>query len=443
MNKQKLKLMKPIKLIISLSLTLCLIPLTGKAQTADSISLKSILNQVTTNYPAIRKVEQDMNAANARIGLAKSGYLPNIDITSSYTHIGPSSSIDFPGLGAFELYPVDNYSASLNYSQSIYDFGRTAKNIAMEKQGKGIVSLSAEQLKQRLSLGVVNLYYSIVFLQEAVKIKDEQLFTLNQHLLFVQKKKETGSATQYEVLTTKVRISATENQKTDLLNSLKVQICQLNLLLGQPEKTTLVVKKELQAVLVINSTDSLLTVATKTRKELQIAQQKTDMASLRLKVVGTQNNPSFNFYASGGIKDGYEPKLYNGIWNYAVGVGLKIPLYDGNHTKYNQLQVQADIQSDKEDIELARRNIVNEVVESQANMQSALQKISQSELQLQQAKDAYALAETSFKSGVITNLELLDSSTSLSEAGLSKLKSNIDYSLSLFKLKLALGEQIY
>ena len=86
---------------------------------------------------------------------------------------------------------------------------------------------------------------------------------------------------------------------------------------------------------------------------------------------------------------------------------------------------------------------MNEVIESQANIESALEKIKQSELQLQQAQQAYNLAETSFKDGVITNLELLDTSTSLSESGLSVLKAKIDYSVSFLKLKISLGEKIY
>ena len=411
--------------------------------TIDSISLGNILKQAITNYPAIKKNEQELNAADARVNLAKSGYLPDININSNYAHIGPLSSLNVPGLGNFSLYPADNYSASLDYRQSIYDFGRTAKNVAFENQNKEIVNLSTEQLKQKLSLTVINVYYSIVFLQEAIRIKDGQLNTLNEHLQFVEKKKATGSATQYEVLTTKVRISTVENQKTDLQTLLKVQICQINSLLGQPEKTAILLRKELQPIQFINSTDSLIVVAAQKRKEMKTAQERTTLSELHYKVVSAENNPAFNFIASGGVKNGYIPDINEGRLNYAVGVGVKIPVYDASRTKYNLQKVKAEIQSNKEDMELTRRNIVNEVVESQANMQSALQKIAQSELQLQQAQQAFALAETSFKSGVITNLELLDNSTSLSEVGLSVLKSKIDYSLSLLKLKISIGEQIY
>jgi outer membrane protein TolC len=214
-------------------------------------------------------------------------------------------------------------------------------------------------------------------------------------------------------------------------------------LLGQPEKNTLIVEKGLKEVQPLISSDSLIDIALKNRKEYQIAQQKANLTKLKYKAVGTQNNPSFNFFASGGIKDGYEPDLYEGVWNYSIGIGFKMPLYDGGRTKKNQKVVQAEIQSNLEDVELNRRTIVNEVVEDQANLESAIKKIAQSELQFHQAEKAYALAETSFKSGVITNLELLDSSTSLSESGLSRLKAYIDYTLNLYKLKLALGEQIY
>lgn len=433
------------RLVKSFILYLGLLIVSGNVALAqtDSISLDNILSQVIINYPSIRKAQQDMNAADARVRMAQSAYLPDVSLNASYTRLGPSSEMAIPNMGSFELYPVDNYGASVNVNQTIYDFGKTAKTVGLENQNRKLTALSENQIKQNLSLGVVNIYYAIVYLQEAIKIKDEQLKTLHEHLSFVEKKKATGSATQYEVLTTNVRISTTENQRTDLQNALKVQICKLNSLMGQPEKNTLLVKKELQAVLPMVSTDSLLVVAVQNRPEMQLAKQKIAVSEMKYKTVGTQLNPVLSLYASGGIKDGYEPDLYEGIWNYSVGVGLRIPLFDANRTKYSKQQVKVDVLNNKEDMELSRRNIVNEVVEDQANLESSLQKLEQSDWQLKQAQQAYNLAETSYKSGVITNLELLDSSTSLSEADLSMLKSKIDYSLNLFKLKIALGQQVY
>lgn len=411
----------------------------------DSLSLSQILNEVIQNYPSIKKAQTDVVSADAKIGLAKTAYLPDVNVTGSFSYLGPTVSLSLPGLGSFLLYPPDMYSAALNINESIYDFGKTEKNITFEKQNKELVGLSIEQLKQKLSGVMVGNFYTIVFLQEAIKIKNEELATLNEHLQFEQKKLATGSATNFELLTTKVRISAIENQKTDLLNALLIQLSQLNSFLGKSQDSKLTVKKELLEPQILASNDSLFAVAFKQRTELKISRQKSALADSHLKVVNSQNNPSLNAFGSGGYKNGYYNSKYQdaAFMNYVVGVGLKVPIFDANRSKYNKIQAQSDIQGIVQETDLVHRTIVNEVVESKANAESSLKKIIQSELQLEQAQQAYSLAETNFQAGAITNLDLLDSSTSLAESKLALLKTRIDYSASLLKLKIAMGEIIY
>src|ERR1035437_5972446 len=255
------------KTIYKLTIILLLLPFTlvqGQKNieiSSDSLTLNAILNEVINNYPSIKKAQTDIASSDAKIGLAKTAYLPNIDATGSYTLLGPTTSLTMPGLGTFQLFPPDMYSVALNISESIYDFGKTEKNITFAKQSKELVGLSVDQLKQKLSGLMVGNFYSIVFLQEAIKIKNEELATLNEHLQFVQKKFATGSSTNYEILTTKVRISSIENQETDLLNALKIQLSQLNSFLGKPQETKLTVKKELLSPQILVSNDSLFSFA--------------------------------------------------------------------------------------------------------------------------------------------------------------------------------------
>ncbi len=129
--------------------------------------------------------------------------------------------------------------------------------------------------------------------------------------------------------------------------------------------------------------------------------------------------------------------------NFAVGVGLKVPLFDANRSKYLKIQANADLEGNQQETELARRNITTEVIESRANAEASLKKVKQSELQVEQASQAFELADVNYKAGVVTNLDLLDSYTSLSESKLSLFRTKIDYTVSLQRLKIALGEQIY
>ncbi len=410
---------------------------------SDSLSLKNVIERVVATYPSVKVAEEAINNADSRIGLAKTGYNPVVDMAAIYTNLGPVAELSMPSFGTFQLYPANNYSASINYQQLVYDFGRTRQNIELENENKAINEQTLEQVKQKLSLYAVNNFYTLVFLQAAIKIKDEQLKVLNEHLQYVEKMMTTGSATEYEVLTTKVKISTVESQKVDLTAAITVQQTSMNSLLGNDPRTNPVVKNELTAEFPLIETDSILSYAFHNRDEVIINKKKTSLAELKYGMTKLQNKPMLSFVASGGMKNGYIPDLYKITPNYVVGLGIKIPIFDGMKNKYNLLQAQSAITSLSYESDYTKRNISNEVYEAEAYMIAAGKKVSQFELQLSQALKAYSLAETSFKSGMITNLDLLDANTSVSESSLLLLKARIDYAASVYKLKAALGKRIY
>lgn len=416
---------------------------TNMKPTSDSLSLKSVIKQVIANYPAVKVAEEAINYADSRIGLAKTGYNPVVDFTASFANLAPVTKLTFPSLGTFQLYPANNYSASINLQQLVYDFGRTRQNIELENENKAIGEQTLEQVKQRLSLLTVNNFYTLLFLQAAIRIKDEQLTALKEHLQYVEKMMATGSATEYQVLSTKVRISTVESQRVDIVASLAAQQASLNSLLGNDQATRPVVKNELSVEPPVVPSDSILSYAFHNRDEVLINEKKTSLAELRYGMTKLLNKPLLSLQASGGAKNGYIPDLGKFTPNYVIGLGLRIPLFDGMKNKYNLSQAQSAIASLSYESDFTKRNISNEVYESEALMFAAMKKISQFELQLSQALKAYSLAETSFKSGVITNLDLLDANTSVSESSLLLLKARIDYAASVYKLKAALGQRIY
>ncbi len=409
----------------------------------DSLSLNVVISEVVQNHPMVKKAMEDVNASDAKIGVAKSAYLPYVDFESSYSRIGPISSIAIPGMGSFILFPHDNYTGGFNINQTLFDFGKTDKNVSIEKEGREISRQTVEQVKQKLSQAVISTYFSLLYLQEAMKIKNEQINTLQEHLAFVNKKKETGSATQYEILTTQVRISNTENQKTDIETARQVQVSQINSLLGKPQNIDERVKLDLSAPLSEMPYDSLFSIAMQKRDEMKLAAEKARLAQLHYDFISKQNNPLVNAFFSGGVKNGYIPDLNEPRINFAAGVGLKIPIFDGKRNKYNLIQAKSVILSSDDDTEITRRNIISEIIENEANVKASQQKVEQSQLQFKQASDAYTLAKVRYEAGVITNLELLDGSTALSESSLMLLKAEIDHTMNLFRLKYTIGEKLY
>jgi outer membrane protein TolC len=409
----------------------------------DSLTLAKIISTVVQTHPSVKEMIEAITSAEAGVGLAKSGYYPNADVEASYTRLGPASELTIPHLGSFSLYPVNNYDVDVNVEDNIYDFGKTAKNVAMANEMKNLSTLSVEQVKQKLASMVTYQYYTAVYLQEAIVINKEQLRTLNNHLDFITKKKESGSATQYEILSTNVKISNVQSQGIDLLAALDDHLTELNSLMGQPPANRFNVKKDIEIKLPDHPSDSLIPYAYAHRDETRILDEKTTIASLKYNLIKNQNNPVFQLYASGGDKNGFFPNLNAMTLNFVAGVGFKYMLFDGTRTKYSLLQAKSAMQTTSLETDITKRNISSEVTENQENIYSALKKVEHNELQLKQAQEAFALAQTSFGAGSITNLDMLDAATAVSESKLLLLKSKIDYILNVYKLKASIGERLY
>jgi outer membrane protein len=409
----------------------------------DSLSLKTVIEEAISKHPTVMLAEEAVNNSDSRIALAKTGYYPEADLSASYSNLGPVTKLSIPNMGTFQLFPENNYSAALNYRQTIYDFGRTSGNIKLEKEAKELNMQSVEQSKQRLSILAITNFYTLVYIQAAIKIKEEQIATLNNHLSSLEKMKATGSATEYQLLSTRVRISAAESQKVDLQTSLKSLQASLNSLMGQDQSVIPVVKSDLFAEVPLIRSDSLMPFAYDNRDELRLIEKRKSLAALRYNLIKLTNDPVISFMASGGFKNGYVPNLGEIKPNYVVGVGLRVPIFDGMKNKYNLQQANSAITSIGYEAESTKLSITNEVIEAQAHVASSSTKVNQAAIQLEEAMKAYSLAETSFSSGIITNLDLLYASTAVSESRLNLLKSKIDYATSVYRLRAAMGERLY
>jgi outer membrane protein len=410
---------------------------------SDSLSLKQFIGEVIKTHPSIKSAEEEINSAETKISLAKTGYYPLIGISATYTRLDPVSEISMPGLGVFKFYPENNYNGMLELKQTIYDFGKTSNSVNKETENAELVKIYSDQTKQKLSLTAIINFFSLIYLQEAIRIKDEELKTLNVHLEYVEKKREIGSAIQYEILTTQVKISGIENQKTDINAAQKTQTSVFNSLLGEKNKQKHNLKADLDNIMFSFMSDSLVALAFNHRNEIRIVKEKKLISDLNYKFIATQDNPVISVFGSAGWKNGYTPDLNKMTANYVAGLSLSIPLFDAYRTKNNLSLAESSIKEADFDIDLTQRNITNEVVESEANMNASAKKVEQFKLQLKQAEHAFALAEINYKTGIITNLDLLDASTTVAESRLYLLKSKIDYIINAFKLRMAIGEILY
>ncbi|TSA25979.1 MAG: TolC family protein [Bacteroidetes bacterium] len=409
---------------------------------ADSLSLPEILTHVLTSYPAVSKAMEAIKAAEAGIGLARSGYYPNIQADAGYTRLGPVPELSIPNMGSFKIMPENNFDAGVSIGQTVYDFSKTSRRIKLEESTRDMAEANVDLVRQQLTLITAVSYYTLVYLQEAIRIKDEQIANLQKHLDFVTRKEQTGSATEYEILSTQVRLSNAQNQRVSLETSRQTQVAILNSLIGLPIRTPLIMTSRYISSQPDVSSDSLIPFALEHRNEMLLARLRQEHAMLKLRSVKVQNNPSLNAFLAGGWKNGYIPDLNKITPNYAAGLSITMTVFDATRHKYNIRLANSSIEESRFEMDNVSRDIATEVFQNETSLDASETRIDQGQLQVKQAEEALHLAAVSFQSGGITNLDLLDAETALEESRINLLRAQIDHAINLVRLNISLGNKI-
>jgi outer membrane protein len=406
-----------------------------------NLTLNEAIQLALKNQPLITQAEQEVNAAEAKINEQKSFEYPNVEADISYARIGPIPAIQF-GNESFILAPANNYDAHVSAGYNIFDFGRKNALLDLTKSYKLTAQEKTNYIKDKLSYNTTKLFYSILYLEKSLDVKNDQIKALETHLDVIQKKVDSGTATDFEVLTTKVRVASAENQKVDIENEINKQKIALNSLMGLPADTPLDLQGDLSLLSMRVNNDSLLDLAYSQREELKIAQDAQRSIEQQKQVASLSNAPTLNAIASYGLKNGLMPNLDVLRGNWVVGISANIPIFNGNRKDAQIQEADANLNANDAQISALKRKIDMEVQQAVSDLETSKAKLKSTQLQVDQAAEAVKRAEVSYINGVITNLDLLDAETSLSEAKLLHLRVIYQNVVNAYNLKEAIGDVI-
>jgi outer membrane protein len=414
----------------------------GAVINPDSLTLDHAIKLTIENYPLIRQEQEKIKAVEYKIEQQKSFYYPDIKGEADYSRIGPLPSFDLGGEKLI-LAPANNYNIDIILNEEIYDFGRRGASVDLVNSYKQSASDNVDLIKSNLSYQTLTTFYSILFLGKGIAVKDTQIAALNAHLDVTNKRIESGSATDYDALSTQVRISQAKSEKIELLNQLKQQEINLNLLLGFEQDTTLTIAGDFSAPSQISNVDSLIDIAFQKRYELKLAQDELNTMHLQEDLAGLGDAPRLNAALGYGFRNGYEPNLDVMRGNWVAALSLNVPVFNGFLTRYQEGEAKVNSSVSELKISTLKRDIISDVREAASNLNSNLEKLNTTLTQVDFAEQTVLRALSRYNGGVGTNLDVLDAETSLAEARFFYLRDLYKSILSYYQLKKAVGDVIY
>ena len=442
--------MKPDHRILSL---LFLISLSGRAQTQPAPipdDLRVLVQQANTNYPVLKQQQQQIQAGEVRVDVARTALKPNVSGNASYQYLNPVAKATLPVNGrdqTIQFQPNHNVNAYLGVGQTIYDWGRTNAAVQQATDNVQLLRRSLDITQQNLAYQVAAAYYGVGFLERSLAVQDSVIKTAGANMRLLTTRLQNGDALEYDVLTQAVRVKAAQNRRIEIQNQMERQLAVLTYLTGNVNPSVAGAATQFSAearggsgtAQPYNLEGDVQSVLAQ-NKDVQLAQDRVRQAETDILANNAGSRPNLSFTGLAGYRNGYLPEINLPRFNIAAGVALTVPIYSGRRNQLQNQAAQLTLIANRYAVENANAQLRQNIALVNADIRSNQTRLANLDTQVQQARKALQIANARLRNGVITNVELQSAETGVEEAELGRLNFQYQLLLNQLELKRLLGE---
>lgn len=427
-----------------------LVPLAGWSQVIPD-DLKALVQQANSNYPTLKQQQQQIQAADIRVDIARTSMRPNVTLNGNYTYITPVPQFAIPLNGqevVAKLAPNNSVNTNVAIGQTIYDFGRTDAAVRQASDNVQILRRNYELTQQSLAYQVAAAYYGVGFLQRSLIVQDSVIRTASANVRLLATRLQNGDALEYDVLTQAVRVKVAQNRKIEIQNQLERQLATLTYLTGNPQPETSHAIDQFQLgtqspPVSLFDLNGQFQTAVAGNKTVLLAQDQVRAAETDVLVFNRAGQPSLTFSGTAGFKNGYPLQVEQLRGNTTAGINFVAPIYSGKRYRLQNQVAQLNLNASKFAVENVSAQLRQSIAQLNADIRSNQTRLANLETQVLQARKALDIANARLRNGVITNVELQSAETGVEEAELGRLTFQYQLLLNQLELKRLLGETLF
>lgn len=391
------------------------------------LTLDESIAMALRNNPTVKMAESDKNKAAWYIDQTQAAKEPTLGYTFGASHYKqqPGGAID------------DKFSHNLILTMPLYTSGSLENKIAQAKLGLKSADLSLEKAKQQIKLDATTGYYGILQARNSVKVAQESVDSLAEHLKNVQAQYDVGTVAKADVLRSEVELANAQQTLIKAQNSYELAVSNLNNVIGLPLGTELTIKDELKYQKYPLSLDESIQYALNNRPDIAVANIAVESAQKNIQIAKAGNRPSVSASAATGWYDNDLPGADNNSWS--IGVTATWNVFDSGLTKSQINQANAALEKAKEQARQTSDSVQLEVRSAYLSMKEAEKRIETSQVAVAQAQEDFKIAQVRYSAGVGTNIDVLDAQVALTTAKNNYNQALYDYNTSKATLEKAMG----
>ena len=320
------------------------------------ISLDEAIDFAIENSYNTKASKNGISSAKQTVRETTASGLPQINASFDYQNFlkQPVSLADFNGDGIDEQFVFgkkQNLSATVTLSQLIFD----GSYLVALKASKAYLKIS-EQANEKTEIltreAVVNAYGTVLVSEKSILILEGNLNILEKNLNDAQKIYENGFNEQEDVEQLEITFGTLKNQLNNLERMKGIAYQMLNLALGNPVNTSLVLTDSLDTLTESNIDLGLISETFNFSKHIdfKIAENDRETKRLQMQLERSKALPSLSAFVNYGnqaFSDSFSFFKGSQQWfdSSLLGVSLKVPIFSSFSRKARTAQARIALET--------------------------------------------------------------------------------------------------
>ena len=418
----------------------------GAPATASRVlTLAEAVQSALAHQPQLAQATAGTRAAVARADEARSGLLPQVTGSASYTretaNFAPRPGAIPSSLGgsSSSWNTVNYYSFGATLSQLIYDFGQTPGKWRAAQASARAQGDSERATRNQVLLGVQTAFFTARAAKDLVGVARDTLANQNLHLRQSEGFVRAGTRPEIDLAQARTNVANAQVQLINARNTYETTKAQLNQAMGVDGPTDYDVASDTlpQVSSEEQPLEALVTQAVSRRPDYVALQEQARAQELSLRAVKGNYWPSLGF-STGVTNQGQA--IDSTVWNWSATVGLTWNLFQGGLTRAQAQEAQANLEAARAQAEVLRQQVRVDVVQFSLAVRAGKEALAAAGQALVNAKEQLRLAEGRYRAGVGNIIELSDAQVALTSAAAQRVQAEYNLSTSRAQLLRALGQ---
>ena len=410
------------------------------------LSLADAINLALQQNGAILRGKSDLEAQYGVVVQTRAVAIPRVTANGDYQNTTEVESLPFPGFSPQH----ESWAANIQISQSIYDGGRVMSGLRSARLIKDQAVLQYESVVADAVLAVRVAYYDVLSAAEQVVVDQASVDLLTHQRDDQTSRFNAGTVPRFNVLQAEVALA---NERPPLIQARNAyRIAQNNLINSLGFQVPSGTFEDIEMRLTDHLDDEVYSI------QLPVAvakalQDRTELAALRKSELLSKENvinaragykPTVQLVAGyGGRNSEFFNDLGYDISGYTAGAQVSWDIFDGLLTQGKVQQARALQTGARVDVDNETRRIELEVRTDYSNFIEARETLESQKKVQELAEEALRLAIARADAGTGTQLDVLNSQTSLTQARSTQVQALHDYDVARARLQRAIAADTF